>query len=542
MKSRKKSNVRRRQLRKLKKQPLKIAVIDVETDPFKFERIPRPFASAFFDGEVHKDFWGKNCIQLLLDYISAKEEPYLIYAHNGGKFDFFFFLDKLENPVKIINGRIAESHFGIHTLRDSYSIIPIPLSAYQKDEIDYDIFEEDLRDRPANKKKILAYLKTDCKYLFDLVSAFNVRFGDQLTIGGTAIKTLREIHPFDRTNKSHDKYMRPYYFGGRVECFEKGVIKKDFKIYDVNSMYPHVMKNVLHPIGQRYESRWKPNLSESMKLKNGYPFFIKLEGINYGALPVRTKAGLDFNCPEGEFLTTSHELHAALEHGKFEIKKIWEILIPDQCIQFGDYVDKFMQEKIEGKLEHDKVKEIFAKLLLNSAYGKFGQNPDNYFDYKIIRHVSEIDSDDWELYEIHGELQIWRKKANSDVFYDVATAASITSASRAILLHALCCATAPVYCDTDSIVCQELNAEIDATKLGAWKLEAECDKIAIAGKKLYAAYKNGKCVKIATKGVKLGDRDILELCKGKTLHWKNEAPTFSLARGIKFVDRHIKMT
>lgn len=524
-----------------KKATPKIAVIDLETDPFKFGRLPKPFAAAFFDGYLYQEYWGAHCVMALLAFISTLEEEYVIYAHNGGKFDFFYLFDSLENPVKIINGRIVEASFGIHKFRDSYAIIPLPLRAYAKEEIDYDCMEADKREK--YKADILHYLAKDCEYLFQLVSAFRERFADKLTIGSTAIAKLREFHPFKRTNQSHDEKFRPFYYGGRVEAFRTGIIEGNWKIYDVNSMYPHVMRNKLHPTGSRYAVAANPKLTPSGKLVGfgNRPFFIHIEGENIGAFPTRTKTGLDFNQRNGEFFVMSHELETALKHNRFKPRKIHAAYIPHESISFADYVDAYIQEKIDGKKSGDKVKEIFAKLLLNSAYGKFGQNPDNYYDYMIIRDTSEIPRDEWdkwELYEMHGELAIWRKKTDKKLYFDVATAASITSASRAMLLDAICTAKNVVYCDTDSIICSSFNGDIDETKLGAWKSEGEADTVAIAGKKLYAAFNDGECIKMATKGVRLTPSEILRLCQGESVHWKNQAPSFSIANGTtKFIER-----
>ena len=54
-----------------KKAPARVAVIDLETDPFKHGRLPAPFAAGFFDGETYQDFWGADCCEQLLGQYSA---------------------------------------------------------------------------------------------------------------------------------------------------------------------------------------------------------------------------------------------------------------------------------------------------------------------------------------------------------------------------------------------------------------------------------------------------------------------------------------
>lgn len=521
----------------------KIAVIDFETDPFLYGRVPKPFAAGFFDGEIYQEFWGDKCAEYLVSFISTLEEKYIIYAHNGGKFDFFYLLPWLQNPLKLINGRIAKAGFaGGHELRDSYSIIPVPLKAYQKEEIDYANFERDKRDK--YKADILHYLAKDCEYLYSLVLAFNERFGAKLTIGGTAISKLREIHHFPAGNESHDSKFRPFYFGGRVQCFEAGDIRGKFKIFDVNSMYPDRMKNAIHPVGRGYACPVNPKLTGDGKLKGfgNRPYFAEVIAKNRGAFPTRTKEGLSFELEEGRFFTTSHEIETAIKYGLADIKQVVAAFVPQQLISFGDYVDIYSAEKIAAKKSGDKVSEIFAKLLLNSAYGKFAQNPENYFDYRIIGDIGELSREEfseWDLFEIHGDYQIWRKKSKAKSYFDVATAASITGASRAKLLEGLALSSRPLYCDTDSIICEDFAGETDDSKLGAWKCEGEADRVAIAGKKLYAAFSGGECIKLASKGVRLRPDDVLSLCQGEVISWANAAPSFSLSHAPNFVARKI---
>lgn len=526
-----------------KKEKPKLAVIDFETDPFKYGRIPKPFAAGFYDGEIYREFWGDNCVNYLVDFIGTLESKYIIYAHNGGKFDFFFLLEYLQNPLKIINGRITKAGFcGIHELRDSYAILPIPLKAYQKDEIDYACFEKEKRE--SYKADILHYLAGDCEYLYELVSAFVERFGTKLTIGGTAMGKLREVCPFPAGNEMHDTKFRPFYFGGRVQCFEGGIIDGDFKIYDVNSMYPDRMKNCIHPVGRGYACPPNPRITKDGKLQGfgSRPYFARIVASNKGAFPTRTKHGLSFEFSEGEFFTTSHEIQIALRYGLTKIKEVKEAFVPQQLISFGDYVDIYSAEKIAAKESGDRIKEIFSKLLLNSAYGKFAQNPDNYYDYRIIGDIGELSREEWaawDLFEAHGNYQIWRKKSEAKSYFDVATAASITGASRAKLLEGLALSKRPIYCDTDSIVCESFHGETDNSKLGAWKMEGKANTLAIAGKKLYAAFEGEECIKLASKGARLSPNDILELCKGRVINWTNDAPSFSLSHAPNFVSRNI---
>lgn len=521
-----------------------LAVIDFETDPFLFGRIPKPFCAGFYSKEKYVEFWGDSCVTDLVNFLKDSPQKYLIYAHNGGKFDYFFILKHLENPIKIINGRIAKCYLAGHELRDSYSILPIPLSAYVKDKIDYKLFEHNKREK--NKVSILEYLKSDCVYLFDLVDKFIDRFGTKLTIGGAAIAELEKLHPFERTQESHDLLYRPYYFGGRVEHYKTGVLHGDFKIYDVNSMYPYVMANCHHPTGHYYSQSIRPPVNkfgEIVGYENAEFFFVELTCDNFGAFPSRVKnEPLNFDVPRGTFKVTSHEYRAAVELGLISNVVIERVFKPNQTITFDNFVGVFSKEKIAAKLTKNKTQEIFAKLILNSAYGKFGSNCAEYKDYFIQADLEvKIDEDKWKLSGTHDcGVNIWEKPSNVKRYFDVATAASITGAARAVLMRALSLAKNPVYCDTDSIICEGFNGELSETKLGAWKLESDGDELAIVRKKIYALKKNGVLVKKASKGALLTDAEIFAIARGAKINWKKDAPSFSLTMGTRFIDRNIQ--
>lgn len=550
----------------------KIAVLDLETDPFEHGANIQPFAAGFKTADKYVDFWGPDCIDRLVDYLSTLKDEYMIYAHNGGKFDFLFFLPRgyISNPALIINGRIVKCGLLHHELRDSLAIIPVALEKYKKTEIDYDKFKKNRRE--ANKPEILSYLRDDCNGLFDLVVAFNSRFGPKLTVGSTAMAELGKFHTIIKQDAKHDSIYRPYYFGGRVEFFEAGRIDGDFKIYDVNSQYPGAMKNFVHPLGSQYIVMDGQHANFAIDRHTGQlkkfqgMYFIHFRGEHRGCLPTRIKGqSLSFESRVSEFHTTSHELIAGIELGLIKIHDVLSIRIPVSFTTFGEFVDAFMLEKVEGAKTGDKIKELFAKFILNSAYGKFATDPENFKEWFILdtKDDESIQAfNDWralhgdaEPDQIFGIYQIWMAKAEvkERSYFDVAVAASITGAARSVLMRAIASCIRPLYCDTDSLICESLSGvEIDATKLGAWKFEGRTFSIAIAGKKMYACKlhnedgtpmldKKGKHkVKIASKGAKLTLEDVGKLCDGETVRWNSAAPNIKRDGTQQYISRNIK--
>lgn len=538
-----------------KKAKQKLAVIDFETDPFKNGRVPRPFCAEFYSDEMTEVFWGDDCHEQLFRFLDTLDDEYVIYAHNGGKFDFHFLHAHLENPALIINARIVKCRLGKHELRDSYAILPMPLKGYKK--LDFDYAKLERRVREHHKADILEYLHMDCVYLFELVSAFLGRFGKRMTIGGTAIKEIERLHPFKKCGERHDETFRPFYYGGRVQCFKSGLLRDGpFRSYDVNSMYSSVMRNRDHPANGAFERRG------SMPDDFSAPFFLRFEGRNRNALPSKLDDGsLSFVKPEGEFLACSHEIETALEFGLIDITRVLDCWVACETIRFDTFVDTYFEEKSSAKARGDHINEIFAKLLLNSGYGRFGINPENFSDWIIFRDYGNehlMEDDGYECVSEFPDFELWARPAPimDRSFCDVSIAASVTSAARATLLRGLQMAEDPIYCDTDAIICRGFHGHVDKYELGAWDLEKESDRIVIAGKKLYAMHdgahvrwngpnpaleKDGR-FKLSSKGGTLKLRDLLKIAKGDVVTYKNPAPTFSLRKAPTFVQRDFRMT
>lgn len=526
---------------------LKIGVIDFETDPFKTGRHVAPFSCEFYSEDHCMTFWGDDCALRLVNALEQLEDGYMIFAHNGGNFDFWLGLyDHVSNPIRVIANRIVSAKLFHHTLRDSFAIIPIGLERAIKGgklKIDYRKLERDKRE--SNREEILRYQHQDCITLYQLVSSFIERFTAMLTVGSTAMKQLRRFHDFTRSNEKEDAIFRPFYFGGRSEAFKSGVLKGPWQTYDINSSYPKSMRDYNHPVNGNWDI--EDNLPRSFKR----PFFCHFIGRNDGALPHRpeeTEEKLTFNKEQGEFFACSHELELALDLGLVKIDRIIEIYRTKEFIRFDDYVNYWYDEKVKCKLASDQIGELFAKFMLNSAYGKFGQNPLKYKDWYITHDIDEdalAEELGYEIASQFGNFNLYSRQAKitDSSFYDVSIAASITSASRAQLLAGLQLAIDPIYCDTDSIVCKSFKGNVSETELGAWKKEKSANYAAIAGRKLYALYNTeNDPVKIASKGGKLTIKEMIDLANGNEVDYHNDAPTFSLHKPAYFINRTFRKT
>lgn len=516
----------------------KFGVADCETDPFLYGRVPKPFIWGFYDG---KNYYYFDRTDDFINFVSNKH--IVIYAHNGGKFDWHYVINHLEpfSELMIINGRLAKFKIGKCEFRDSYNILPIPLSAYKKDEFEY--WKMESENRGVYKEEIKAYLKNDLKFQYELVESFINNYGMNLTLASTAMNQWRKIEKVKspKTNARFYNELKQYYYGGRVECFHIGEIKHDFNVIDINSAYPFAMIHN-HPYGSNIE------ISSSLPTHNLEQSFISLTCKSKGAFPFRTKDGLTFPNDNQirQFHITGWEYKTAKELNLLENCEINYVQTLDETINFKKYVKHFFKMKLNAEKNKDKAKRLFAKLLLNSLYGKFGANPEKYNEYMIIDpdFIESSLIDGFEFCGIMGKYAIVCKPIEEDNmrFYNVAVASSITGFVRALLLKSLYSVKNPLYCDTDSIACENIGKLKLSDNLGDWDLEAVCEYGAIAGKKLYAfKEKNGK-YKTACKGVRLNSYDIIKVAKGEEILYKKESPTFSYKKDPFFIERKICLT
>jgi hypothetical protein len=112
-----------------------IYTLDIETDPFSYMHIPEAFAVGLYDGETFHYEWGKDCMERMRVYVSNLPSG-IIYAHNAGRFDFYYMLDWFDGRMSIIGSRIIKCYGQGHEWRDSFAIYPERLASYKKDDID----------------------------------------------------------------------------------------------------------------------------------------------------------------------------------------------------------------------------------------------------------------------------------------------------------------------------------------------------------------------------------------------------------------------
>lgn len=531
---------------------------DCETDPFVEGRVPQPFLWGVYLDSTYHEF------RTTAEYIEFVSEldGVILYGHNAGKFDYHYLLDAIEpdQKITIINGRLAKFRIGKCEFRDSLNLIPAPLARFEKTKIDYTKFEPDVREQ--HMVEISEYLLSDCKILHNVLEAYFAEYGTSLTQAGSAMKLWRKNfggQDFLQQNATQAAVLRPYYFGGRVECFTQGEHRKPFVGIDRISAYPTAMLSA-HPMS--------PNgtgIDAMPADKDLSASFVNLTCVSDGALPMRMDDGsVSFPCDgiRREYHVTGHEIIAAMEHDAIREIEVHLALVFSMCASFEEYVHHFFNKRKEYKAADNKALDYFCKIFLNALYGKFGADPENYDEMLIC---TEENVGYWLEHgyigcQEFGSRFVMTRKLPEELrqYYNVATAASITGMVRADMFRALRSVDMPYYCDTDGIFARDLGGLQLGSDLGQWKLEIKGRRFAIAGRKTYAFFgdednsefhtfnsieRDGGRWKIACKGARLSPSRIVEVANGKDFEYSPIVPTYSIHRATPtFIKRKISRT
>lgn len=302
---------------------------------------------------------------------------------------------------------------------------------------------------------------------------------------------------FIHSNEEALQLERESYHGGRVECFRLGEITEPLYYLDVNSMYPFVMKT------ERYPTSLKQTY-------HGWPMSVLVKQLEQYAIIARVQVktetpvyplvyGSKLVFPVGSFTTTlsTPELIHALAHGHLERVFSWAKY--EQHHIFGDYVDTLYSLRQQYQQEGNGTFAYMAKIMLNSLYGKFGQNGQVWAevgvaddthptlwisqetpDSPIIKHRVRM-----------GMVQDFKRSGESYNSFP-AIASHVTAYARMYLWQLMEEAGHGnvVYCDTDSLIVtglgkSRLSRSLFGGQIGQLKEEASTTRAVFYGPKEY---------------------------------------------------------
>lgn len=284
-----------------------------------------------------------------------------------------------------------------------------------------------------------------------------------LSLSSIGMHLFKKISPHKakriiKLNETEDNYIRKAYFGGRTEIIEPIATKCYY--YDINSLYPFVMKTYPMPVGI-------PIYTKTINIDDFFGIIDVLvctpENIYLPILPIRSQNdGLGIIYPKGCFrgIYFSEELKLALKYG-YQIITIFDGYAFQKEIIFDDFVNELYQLRI---LEKDIKMKTIIKLIMNSLYGRYGA----LYEEEII-----VDK--------NHDIEAVKKK-----FENVAISGAIAAYARMHMYNFVIQNNVHlIYWDTDSIIIKEPITIIPNHELGEFRLVANINKLICLSSKFY---------------------------------------------------------
>lgn len=409
-------------------------------------------------------FYHFRNIPSFLDHIlQRKYKSFRFFAHFGGRYDMNFIFDYLREHRKDVEVSFFCSGSMVvqMTLRrngvivklcDSYRLFQASLRdlgiafnvKHKKTEVDF--------ENIVYNRQLIEYNEQDCRCLYEVIEGFFAETGCQSeTFASHALKVWRKDF-LDRTIwKPPENVLeaaRSAYHGGRVEVFKRTSPK--LNSYDVNSMYPHVMR---FPMPTDYQGVKCDLLDNKYGICDAT---VTIPEDYVTGLPVRLEK-LFFPWGTIRRFWTSEELIAASKRG-VRIEKIHTGYYFNTDTIFATYIEKLYTLKRNA----GEPTRTIAKLLMNALYGKFGQHP-----VKRVYYVESLAPEgSIPVITLDGEPTgyAYFERETHNAYLLPHLAAAVTSKARLHLMEKINAKT--YYCDTDSVFTTATMKT--STELGGW--------------------------------------------------------------------------
>lgn len=353
----------------------------------------------------------------------------------------------------------------------------------------------------------LKYLNNDTSGLYHLIRIANETLKtltgyeiakskpDIMTAGGLAKKMLlRFLYPKtqekfqkEKFQKDHpltlkqDTYLRAHrlYNGGLCLLNEKFIgklITEKMNRYDVNSEYPYIMSVMsdLHGQGQKMTStKWKKTNKEFKDTHERIIVIEEMHGhVKTNKIPCfrngYTGKFEEYINVEEPYLIFEEEFNELLKWYDLDYVTEYSLIYKKRNLKgYADFVNTFYKLKNESKKAGEKAKTKFAKLLLNSSYGKLAE--------RVSREITfrEISPETGAVHLVHEN----EKEIDEKGMLSVVQGAYVTALARVwILSHIreICNENVKeklIYCDTDSVHVLADYEKADPYNLGGFKNE-----------------------------------------------------------------------
>jgi hypothetical protein len=462
-----------------------ILTFDIETKEGTWDK----FAfCGVYDGEEYMRFDSMD--GAIRELFSHNNRGKLMFAHNMGKFDGMFIMDALafRRPeyeiLPIINGgrmleiKVRDKSRNTWHLRDSYCLMPSSLKKLTHNfGVEHKKLEETVKGMTENPE----YNRNDCIGLYEVLKKFmeynNGYLG--MTISQTALTDFRKNYqdrPI-RCVREYEEELRAAYYGGRVEIFKFNFdMDKKFYNYDVNSLYPAMLRENSYPYGDfRY--------CHSDIDKEGFSL-VRAEEFNfYPVLPQRVGHKMMFMTGKKEGWYSNQELRWLENMSHYETEVLKTIACDDCGPIFRDFVDGLYAQRLEARAAGNEALAYVLKLKLNSFYGKLGQKREK--DRIVIN--PEYIEEGMKAEDLGDGRLVFKTQSVSDSPHIIPSIpAMVTANARLFMLKKMFPLRQETiyYMDTDSVILSEPSFKA-SDRLGDFKLECEMDRFMTLLPKVY---------------------------------------------------------
>lgn len=497
-----------------KKKPLsKLYTLDIETDS-RGEIVD----IGLYDGTRIRYY--QKWSDLLKDLDSITEST-LIYAHNGGGFDYVNLLVYLFGAGIKFEAMLKQSKIFCFWLLDkphirfvdSFNIfvssldkVTASFSEVEKLSIDKENYKDMRGFKTRERDLYYKYLERDCVGLYQAILKMRALVNEisdlgnlPLSIGGISMRLFQKAYLSEKI-VTPSKYEKEFtfngYVGGRCEYLGFGNADRNgfydnVNGYDFNSHYPAQMYGVEFPIRRGCYT------SDFVRDSNGQietGIYAAKFRQDTGRIPLLQTVEGDYDF-EG-FGTFTHIELNEIENNGGKVTCGAGYYYSETAPIFNDFVKYFYDKKAEATASGDKARIIVYKWILNNLYGKFGQR--DTVESLIVMSRAQAD----ESIEKGNVLDEFYRVDSNFAFYDVksekkcftsfpAIACMITASARIVLNRVLESCKNPLYCDTDSVHCQDvLPNNLLGDDLGQLKIEFFNSPVRYAGKKSYEVKDN----------------------------------------------------
>lgn len=396
------------------------------------------------------------------------------------------------NKVEILDS-LKILNFSVENIAKSFGL---PIS---KLKIDYNAYRPIGHQLTQEEKD---YIRNDVEIVAMALHIMFEQGHTKMTIGSDALTNYKFLIGEEKFKKNfpiptYDDEIRNCYKGGftYLNPVYAGVKVGYGHVFDVNSLYPSVMRYCKMPYGTPIQFKGEYEKDDLYDLyiieficnfelkKDKIPMlqikknsaFIETEYAtsSKGEDICLTLTSVDYELFKEQYNVTNIEFI-----GGFKFKSTYGL--------FDEYIDKWTAEKIKASKEGNKGQRQIAKLFLNSLYGKFALNP-------IVRSKYPVWIDNNISY-VYGEKET-RKPIYLPVgaFITAYARHKTITTSQAIKDYSLknYGKDMYIYSDTDSIHtilpledCKKFM-DIDDTELGKWACESEFDEAKFLRAKSY---------------------------------------------------------